>query len=262
MHDRYGPPSVVLRNAEVPVPEPAAGEVLVQVAATTVHADVWHVVAGRPYAMRLMGNGVRRPRSTIPGKDDAGRDGGAWAELVCAPADGLVVTPSGRSDDEAVAVGTPGVLALGVLRDQGGMRPGLSVCVNGAAGAMGLQLVQLARALGASRVVGVDRPDTHGLLREFGCDATVDHTREDVTRRRDTVDLVLDVASPTATPTGDACSPTTGPSCSSATTGTASAAAACSAASCRCLRSACGPRSTSASRGWSDPRLGPSARSS
>ena len=47
-------------------------EVLVRVRAASVHPDVWHVVTGRPYVLRLMGAGVFRPKNPVPGTDVAG----------------------------------------------------------------------------------------------------------------------------------------------------------------------------------------------
>lgn len=67
----YGPPeALVLREIE----PPAVGddEVLVRVRAASVHPDVWHVLRGRPYALRLMGAGFRAPKVSVPGTDLAG----------------------------------------------------------------------------------------------------------------------------------------------------------------------------------------------
>src|SRR6476661_10548320 len=61
-----------LTVSEVPRPESADDEVLVRVRAASVHPDVWHVVAGRPAVLRLMGSGVRRPKQPVPGTDVAG----------------------------------------------------------------------------------------------------------------------------------------------------------------------------------------------
>jgi NADPH:quinone reductase-like Zn-dependent oxidoreductase len=77
VQDRYGPVDEVLHLREVPVPEVAADEVLVRVRASSVHPDVWHAVTGRPYVLRLMGSGVRRPRYHTPGTDLGGR----WKRL-------------------------------------------------------------------------------------------------------------------------------------------------------------------------------------
>ena len=222
LQDRYGPPEA-LRLGTTGIPDLRADEVLVRVRATSVHVDAWHVVVGLPYALRLMGAGVLRPRTPVPGTDVAGvveavgaavsrfhpgqavmgetvrgiqwRNGGAWAELVAAPEDGLVLVPTGLDFEQAAAVGTPAVLAYEVLVDQAGFRAGQSLLVNGAAGAMGLWVVQLALALGASRVVGVDHPDKLALLRSVGVEEVVDFTRQDPTRLERPVDVVIDVAS-------------------------------------------------------------------
>jgi len=52
VQDKYGPPSEVLRLAEIPRPAIAEDEVLVHVLAASVHADIWHSVTGRPYSWR------------------------------------------------------------------------------------------------------------------------------------------------------------------------------------------------------------------
>jgi len=71
VQSKYGPPSEVLRLAEVPRPVIAEDEVLVRVRAAAVHADIWHSVTGRPYSWRLM-TGWRSPRRPVPGTDVAG----------------------------------------------------------------------------------------------------------------------------------------------------------------------------------------------
>src|SRR5215212_625791 len=69
--DRYGS-SDVLRLAEVATPAPGADEVLVRVHAAGAGPEVWHVMTGRPYFVRLMGFGVRAPKQRVPGRDLAG----------------------------------------------------------------------------------------------------------------------------------------------------------------------------------------------
>ncbi len=55
VQDKYGSPDEVLHLREIDKPVVGDDEVLVQVRAASVHADVWHVVTGRPYVLRLMG---------------------------------------------------------------------------------------------------------------------------------------------------------------------------------------------------------------
>ena len=47
-------------------------QLLVRVHATSIHADVWHMMRGLPYVMRFMGAGVRRPKDVVPGTDLSG----------------------------------------------------------------------------------------------------------------------------------------------------------------------------------------------
>ena len=71
VQESYGSPDA-LQLRDVEKPTPGDGEVLVRVHAASVHPDVWHVVCGRPYVLRLMGAGLRRPKNPIPGTDMAG----------------------------------------------------------------------------------------------------------------------------------------------------------------------------------------------
>ena len=71
VQSRYGGPDS-LSFGEVDTPGVAPDGVLVRVRAASVHPDVWHVVYGRPYVLRVMGSGLRRPKSRIPGTDLAG----------------------------------------------------------------------------------------------------------------------------------------------------------------------------------------------
>ena len=72
VQERYGPPGDVLQLREIEKPVVADDHVLVRVRAASVHPDVWHVVTGRPYVLRLMGAGARRPKNPVPGTDMAG----------------------------------------------------------------------------------------------------------------------------------------------------------------------------------------------
>ncbi len=71
LQERYGS-TEVLHLAEVERPTPEDDEVLIRVRASSVHADVWHVMTGLPYVLRIMGSGLWRPKNPIPGTDLAG----------------------------------------------------------------------------------------------------------------------------------------------------------------------------------------------
>ena len=208
-----------LRLREVAAPVPAEHEVLVRMRAASVHADVWHMVAGRPYVLRLLGAGLRRPQAadtghrrgrhgrrrglggdSLPAGDEVfgetirghqWQNGGAFAELVRAPEDALAHKPANVGFEQAAASATSGLIAHEGLRD-GGLRAGLRVLVNGAAGAVGAIAVQLAKAAGA-RVTGVDLGERVELVRGLGADEVIDGARVDFTRRDERYDLILDV---------------------------------------------------------------------
>lgn len=215
----YGEPDEVLSVENVPPPDIAADEVLVRVRAASLHPDVWHVVTGRPYVLRLMGAGVRAPKQRIPGTDVAGivqavgagvtrfrvgdevfgettkriqwANAGAFAELAAAPEEALALKPAGVGFEEAAAVPTSGIIAYATLRELDRVGPGKRVLVNGAAGGVGMFVVQLAKARGA-HVTAVDLSPKLDLLRSIGADVVLDG-REDYTRTDARYDVVLDI---------------------------------------------------------------------
>ena len=67
VQDEYGSaPEEVLRLEEIAKPTIAENEVLVRVHAASVDRGTWHVMAGVPYAIRVAGFGLRRPKSRNP----------------------------------------------------------------------------------------------------------------------------------------------------------------------------------------------------
>ena len=73
MQSRYGTvPEDVLRLDQAAKPAIGANEVLVQVRAAGVDRGTWHLMAGQPYLMRILGFGFRGPKNPVPGLDVAG----------------------------------------------------------------------------------------------------------------------------------------------------------------------------------------------
>ncbi len=68
VRDKYGSPDV-LELRDIDKPEIADEEVLVRVHAAGVGRDVWHVMTGLPYPIRLAGYGLRAPKNPIIGSD-------------------------------------------------------------------------------------------------------------------------------------------------------------------------------------------------
>ena len=198
------------RHREIDVPEVAEGEVLVRVHAASIHVGDWILMTGTPRIMRL-GTGLSKPKNPVPGTDIAGVVeaigpnvqslslgdevfgwcSGAFAEYASAPADQFVKKPANLTFEQAAAVGVSATTALQLLRDDGEVRPGQKVLVNGASGGVGSFAVQIAKAFGAE-VTGVSSTKNLELLRSIGADHVVDYTREDFRAGRERYDVILD----------------------------------------------------------------------
>jgi NADPH:quinone reductase-like Zn-dependent oxidoreductase len=221
VHSAYGPADKVLELREIEIPTPRSDEVLVRVRAASVHPDVWHVIEGLPYVVRLFGNGVTKPKKLVPGTDLAGvveaigdkvthfkvgdevfgesspmawSNGGAYAEYAAVPEKFLVHKPANISFEEAAAVPTSGYIALNNVQRLELHGPGQKVLINGAGGCVGTLAIQIAKAKGA-RVTAVDRTDKLEMMRALGADRVIDYAKEDVLRGGERYDLILDVAS-------------------------------------------------------------------
>ena len=167
-------------------------------------------MTGSPFVMRMV-TGLRRPKQPVPGTDIAGtveavgtdvhglKPGdevfgwcaGAFAEYASASEDHLVLKPANLTFEQAAAIGVSATTALQLLRDDGHVRPGQKVLVNGASGGVGTFAVQIAKALGAE-VSGVTSTKNVDMVRSLGADHVVDYTKEDFRSGGPRFDLILD----------------------------------------------------------------------
>jgi NADPH:quinone reductase-like Zn-dependent oxidoreductase len=117
---------------------------------------------------------------------------GAFAEYACVPANNIMATPRGLSFEQAAVVGDSAFTALIAVRDQGRVRPGDAVLINGASGGVGTFAVQLAKSFGAE-VTAVCSTVNGDLVRSLGADHVIDYTREDFTHSGRRYDVMLDL---------------------------------------------------------------------
>jgi NADPH:quinone reductase-like Zn-dependent oxidoreductase len=227
VQDAYGAPGDVLDLQDITKPLMKDDEVLICVRAASIHTGDFILVTGLPYFLR-MATGVRRPKSRVPGTDVAGtvesvgknvtqlRPGdevfgwcaGAFAEYVSAAADHFVPKPTSLTFEQAAAVGVSATTALQLLRDQGKVRPGQKVLINGASGGVGTFAVQIAKTLGAE-VTAVASTRNLDMVRSIGADHVIDYTKEDFTRGGPRYDFILDnVANHSMSDTRRALTPT------------------------------------------------------
>jgi NADPH:quinone reductase-like Zn-dependent oxidoreductase len=191
--DSYGSTDV-LRLGRIASPEITEDEVLLRVHAAGLDRGTWHLMTGRPYLMRIIGFGFRRPKNPVPGLDVAGTvvavgsavtkfaagdevfgvARGSFAEYAAALEDKLAHKPVNATFEQAAVVPVSGITALQAL-DVGRVEQGQNVLIIGASGGVGSYAVQLAKALGAE-VTGVASTTKLDLLRSLGADHVLDYT--------------------------------------------------------------------------------------
>jgi NADPH:quinone reductase-like Zn-dependent oxidoreductase len=211
VRDRYGSPDV-LELRDIGMPEIADDEVLVRVHAAGVGRDVWHVMAGLPYPIRIAGYGLGAPNNPVVGSDVAGvveavgknvsrfRPGdevfgigkGSYAEYAPALEGKLAPKPANLTFEQAAVVAISGSTALQALRDHGRVAAGQEVLIIGASGGVGTFAVQIAKAFG-THVTGVCSTAKVDLVRSIGADHVIDYTQEDFADGERRYDVILDI---------------------------------------------------------------------
>jgi NADPH:quinone reductase-like Zn-dependent oxidoreductase len=192
----FGTPEVLQVN-EADRPEPASGEVLVAVEAssvnghdTLVRAGGLKMVSGRRFPIGLgldfagtiaaVGSGVQeykvgdrvwgmvhpRQKHTTAGA----------AEYVAVAAERVSLAPANLSSVQAASLVVTGATALIALRDSVHLASGERILIRGAAGGVGTAAVQLAHSLGG-QITALARERHAEALRELGADEVLDYTK-------------------------------------------------------------------------------------
>jgi putative PIG3 family NAD(P)H quinone oxidoreductase len=194
----------VLRWTEVPDPEPAHDEVLIEVCAAGVNrADLlqrqghYPPPAGAPPypGMEVSGRIVQ----VGPGVQhwQVGQDvcalisGGGYAELVVAPVGQLLPVPRHTTLEDAAALPEVAATVFSNVVDVAGLRSGETLLVHGGGSGIGTFAVQLGKALGA-HVVTTARRGKHEALTRLGADRVIDYTVEDFSATVK-ADVILDI---------------------------------------------------------------------
>jgi putative PIG3 family NAD(P)H quinone oxidoreductase len=209
----FGGPEV-LRLTEVPVPMPAANELLVRVHATALNrADLLQRRGFYPNpfpgeydipGMEFAGEVVSAPARFKPGDHVMGIvSGGAYAEYLTIPVAQAIRTPRGMSLVDAAAIPEVFITAWDALVLQGGLTSGGTALVHAGASGVGTAAIQICRAMGAQIIVtcsgargGVDKMQA---CRDLGASLVVDYTTQDFAKevadytKGRGVDVVLDV---------------------------------------------------------------------
>ena len=182
--DEFGGPEV-LQVVDVPKPEPADGEVLIEVSRAGMNFADTHQRENSylaPFETPLVLGGE------VAGKTEDGRRviamlaSGGYAEYAVAPEAALFPIPDGLDDGAALALLIQGLTAWHLYRTSAKLAEGESVVVVSGAGGVGSLAVQLGRQFGAGRVIATaSTAQKRELTLSLGADAAVDPAEEDLT---------------------------------------------------------------------------------
>jgi len=209
LYTKFGPPEV-LELSDVEKPSPKASEVLIRNYATSINALEWRRFTLPSPFVRLLSGGIFEPRDKTLGADFAGRveaigpgvtkfkigdevfgiRRGSFAEYVCAPEKLTAHKPANISFEAAAAVPLAALTALQALRDQGNIKAGQSVAINGAGGGVGTFALQIAKSFG-TEVTAICGPKNQDVAHSIGADHVVDYTKENFINRGRKYDLIL-----------------------------------------------------------------------
>lgn len=217
-HEFGGPD--VLRLEEVPDPEPAAGEVVIEIAASALnHLDVDiregtsrfpveppFILGVEPVGrIAALGEGVEgwkvgeRVLPYLMGTCGecrycrTGRESlcfepgfisftttGGYAERIACPARQLVRVPDGLSDEAAAATQIAFATAWHMLFTRAKLQAGETVLINAVGSGIGSAAVQLAKLAGAFVIGNASTDEKLAQAKEFGLDVGINHRTQDV----------------------------------------------------------------------------------
>ena len=207
-----GGPADVLKPAEGPVPQPQAGEVVI---------EVHYAGVNRPDVLQRSGSYPPPPgASPIVGLEVAGRicavapdvtlwkvgdlacaltPGGGYAEYCAVPAPHCLPIPKGLSVKEAAALPENFFTVWTNVFDRGRLQAGELFLVHGGSSGIGLTAIQLAKAFGATVFTTVGSNEKAEFCRKMGADAAINYREQDfvaeiaqLTNKKG-VDLILDM---------------------------------------------------------------------
>ncbi len=203
--------AVVLEAGATPVyadfrdPEPEAGKAIIRVAASALS----HVTRSRASGVHYSSEGEL---PFVPGIDGTGHTTaggrvyfflpeppfGGMAQWCCVDERHLIPLPEALDEKVAAAIAIPGMSSWAALTERARLRPGETVLINGATGTSGRLAIQIAKHLGARKVIATGRRLT-GDLSALGADTTIQlvedrNSLEDSFKKvfQQGVDIVLD----------------------------------------------------------------------
>lgn len=190
---QFGPSEDVLQFEEVPIPEPKAGELLIKVEAASLNRadlglrkgtyriapDQLPLIPGREFAGTVAKVGVDVREFAVGQRVVAYPSLGGYAEYAVAKASEVRPVPDGVTSVQAAALPTVFLTAWFGLFEDGKLRPGEWLLIQGGSSGVGNAAIQIAKQLGAKVIATSGGEEKCRRLRQLGADLTVDVTRTD-----------------------------------------------------------------------------------
>jgi NADPH:quinone reductase-like Zn-dependent oxidoreductase len=209
MHLVESPQGLTLQAADVPQPNPAAGEILIRVHAAGVTKTElnWypstHSKNGEPRhnaipahefsgVVAALGEGVTSPAigDEVYGMNDWFQEG-AMAEYCVTVPSSISAKPASLTLEAAATVPIGALTAMQGLFDRAKLQPGERVLVHGGAGAVGIFVVQLAHLHGA-HVIATASSSTMNFVKNLGADEVLDYRGTPFEQIVSNIDVVFD----------------------------------------------------------------------
>jgi NADPH2:quinone reductase len=189
---RYGGPDD-LELTDIAVPEPAAGEALVKIAAAALNFFDTLIIAGKYQ--------VKPPMPFSPAAEFAGTveklgpgvsglkvgdrvlgygSHGAAREYIAIAAERLVKIPDSVDFDRAAGLTVTYGTTLHALKDRAKLKSGETLAVLGASGGVGLAAVEIGKLMGARVIAGASSPEKIAFAKQHGADDGIDYSKEDL----------------------------------------------------------------------------------
>lgn len=188
----FGPPSGLVVE-RVPIPEPAAGEVLIRVHACGVNFPDLLMVAGQyqirppfPFtpglelAGEIVAVGAGLPATRIGERVLAVLDYGAMAEYVVVPEQRAIPIPDSLGYETAAGFALVYGTSQLALQHRARLQAGETLLVLGAAGGVGLTAVELGVWMGARVIAAASTAEKLALAREYGAEECINYQEEDL----------------------------------------------------------------------------------
>jgi len=207
----YGGKEVLQITSDAAKPQPAEGQILIEVAAAGVNpfdvkvreglarqmaelqfpATLGGDVAG---TVAELGEGVSgfTVGQAVYGQANALSGQGSFAEFTTVKAESLALKPTSVDFKTAAALPLVGVSAYQALVDHMDLQARQKILIHGGAGGIGSLAIQLAKHLGAY-VATTAKPEDADFVKSLGADEVIDYTSQDFSLVLKDYDAVYDV---------------------------------------------------------------------